>query len=870
MERELTPVLILLFGLSLAAGAQDAVSGNSSSAAPAAPARAPVPAAKLASGRLGASAQRNENVIVYFIDTNAIKEANIRLGSRPTAASRFSPESDYFATEHGQPPTEPLPLRPSSALSGWHGEAGFQHQNSVFNARTFFQVGPVQPSHRNFYSGRLTGAVPRLGALTALYSQRDIRGMVNGNVLVPLPEERTPLATDPAVRAIVQRFLDAYPKAAPNRPDFDPRALNTNSPQRIDALTGTLRLDRNLGARDQLFLSHSVDRQRILAFQFVAGQNPDTSIHSHRARLTWRRVLSPVQEWSLAAAFHRNRTDLLPEPNAVGPRVRLGYAIEELGPDSYFPIERATNSFRYGGVWRKVAAGGRHQFTAGGDLLRFQLNGRETYNGRGYYQFGATAGRTSIDNLRLGRPLLYEAALGQIHRGYRNWTAHLFFADQWKAHPRLTLSFGLRYMADSRPVEVHGYETIPYGTDANNLSPQLGLAFQAGRGWLLRAAYTTAFSQIPPVTYQQIRLNPPHVLYVMVAEPDLADPLRGVDLRPDARYSPTWLSPDLCTPYSHLYSLSLERRLAAASLLRLNYIGSRTVKLLNAYTMNRAEPVPGLPLSTGNLDQRRPDPRYYDTRTIVNGGLAWFDAAQAQYDLPLWRGLLVSAVYTFSKAIDQGPDFATTAAARDIISMRSQWQYDSFGDKKGLSSFDSTHSLLWNYSWEVPMRRDAPGWLRAAAGGWQISGSHMWKKGTPLTLYVGSDAPGFGNVDGGPGDRPNIVDPSILGKTIGHPDTAPLILARSRFSYIEPGQRAGSLGRGTFRKAPIWNWNAAVSRRFGLPGERLLEWRAEAYNLSNTPQFDEPQRNLSSPAFGKITNTLNDGRVFQFGLRFGF
>ncbi len=870
MERELTPVLILLFGLSLAAGAQDAVFGKSPSSAPAAPARAPVPAAKLASGRLGAAAQRNENVIVYFIDTNAIKEANIRLGSRPTAASQFSPESDYFATEHGQPPTEPLPLRPSSPLSGWHGEAGFQHQSSVFNARTFFQVGPVQPSHRNFYSGRLTGAVPRLGALTAVYSQRDIRGMVNGNVLVPLPEERTPLATDPAVRAIVQRFLDAYPKAAPNRPDFDPRALNTNSPQRIDALTGTVRLDRNLGARDQLFLSHSIDRQRILAFQFVAGQNPDTTIHSQRARLTWRRVLSPVQEWSLAAAFHRNRTDLLPEPNAVGPRVRLGYAIEELGPDSYFPIERATNSFRYGGVWRKVVAGGRHQFTAGGDLLRFQLNGRETYNGRGYFQFGATTGRTSIDNLRLGRPLLYETALGQIHRGYRNWTAHLFFSDQWKAHPRLTLTYGLRYMADSRPVEVHRYETIPYDTDANNLSPQLGLAWQAGRGWLLRAAYTAAFSQIPPVTYQQIRLNPPHVLYVMVAEPDLADPLRGVDLRPDARYSPTWLSPDLSTPYSHLYSLSLERRLAGGSLLRLNYIGSRTVKLLNAYTMNRAEPVPGLPLSTGNLDQRRPDPRYYDTRTVVNGGRAWFDAAQAQYDLPLWRGLLVSAVYTFSKAIDQGPDFATTAAARDIISMRSQWQYDSFGDKKGLSNFDSTHSLLWNYSLEVPSRRDAPGWLRAATGGWQISGSHMWKKGTPLTLYVGSDAPGFGNVDGGPGDRPNIVDPSMLGKTIGHPDTAPLILARSRFSYIEPGQRAGSLGRGTFRKAPIWNWNAAVSRRFRLPGERLLEWRAEAYNLSNTPQFDEPQRNLSSPAFGKITNTLNDGRVFQFGLRFGF
>ena len=102
------------------------------------------------------------------------------------------------------------------------------------------------------------------------------------------------------------------------------------------------------------------------------------------------------------------------------------------------------------------------------------------------------------------------------------------------------------------------------------------------------------------------------------------------------------------------------------------------------------------------------------------------------------------------------------------------------------------------------------------------------------------------------------------------PDTAPLILSRERFAYLRPGELAGSVGRGTFRKAPIWNWNASIARQFRLPNEWLLQWRAEAYNLSNTPQFDEPQRNLSSPAFGKITNTLNDGRVFQFGFRFAF
>jgi hypothetical protein len=173
-----------------------------------------------------------------------------------------------------------------------------------------------------------------------------------------------------------------------------------------------------------------------------------------------------------------------------------------------------------------------------------------------------------------------------------------------------------------------------------------------------------------------------------------------------------------------------------------------------------------------------------------------------------------------------------------------------------LSNFDSPHALTFDYSYQ--MRH-----------GWQITGATLIKAGTPLTLFIGSDSPGFGNVDGGPSDRPNIVDPSILGRTIDHPNEAPLILRRDRFAYIQPGDYRGSLGRNTFRKAGIANWNAAIGKQWVFRGRR--EWsalvRAEAYNLTNTPQFDEPQRNLSAPSFGHITNTLNDGRVLQLALR---
>ena len=691
--------------------------------------------------------------------------------------------------------------------------------------------------------------------------------MVNGNVLVPLADERTPLASDPAARALIQKFLNAYPNELPNRVDFDKRALNTNAPRSIDELTGSLRLDVQTTAHSKLLLSSNLSRQRTLAFQLVAGQNPNSDIHNSSLRAAWQLAPSASSEIQFIASAGRMRSLLRAEPNSVGPRLRFGYQIEELGPDSMFPIDRAANTFTYGVAGQRLYGGGRHVVTYGGDWTRFQLNGVESNNQRGQFQFGSNFGRIAIENLRYGTPNSYEVAVGNLSRGYRNWTANLYVADKWKLTPRLQVYYGIRYMADATPQEVHNIDKLPYSGDFNNFSPRLGLAWQAGRGWVARAAYSTTFAQLQPVTYQQIRNNPTAVKYLVLADPDLVNPLKGIDLNsPTVRYSPTWMSSDLASPYAHQYNAVVEHKLKLNSLVRMSYIGSRTFQLLNCYMLNRARPVDGIALTTATVNERRPDARYYDTRLVTNGGMAWMDAGQVAWDVRSFRGVVGSISYTLAKAIDQGPDYSRTGANRDVTDNRSQ-SLESLADRKGLSNFDSPHTLMFSYSWNLPALRQAAGWVRTLVADWQVSGANMWKKGTPSTLFVGSDAPGFGNVDGGPGDRPNVVDATVLGATISHPDTATQILRRERFAYIGLGQARGNAGRGILRKASIWNWNAAVTRQFRLPGESLVQFRAEAYNLSNTPQFDEPQRNLSSPAFGKITNTLNDGRVFQVGFR---
>jgi hypothetical protein len=802
---------------------------------------------------MGTTAMRNENVAVYLIDTNAAKEAAIRAGSQVALVTEATVEANHFAADQGRPTVGGFTFNPPARPNGWHGELYYRHQNSVFNARTFFQVGGVQPGRQNAFGGRATGGLGKAGFVTVNLGERKVRGMVNGNVLVPLVSERTSTSPDPAVRAVVERYFQAYPAIAPNRTDFDMRALNTNAPQRIDDSDFNVRYDTLVKAKNKVGVFYSVNHQNIDAFQLVAGQNPDTDLKTQTVRTTLTR--GALQ---LTAQFQRTYSLLVSEPNAVGPRVRFGYQIEELGPESGFPVDRAQNTFRYGFGYTKALGGGRHQVSAGGDYQRLQLNGIEATNIRGMFQFQNNFGRTAIENFRFGTPSTYEVVIGDMARGFRQTAGNLYIADRIKVSSTLQVYIGLRYSPEGSPYEVSNRGQVPYPCDCNNFAPRVSLAWRAPKNWTARAMYALSYAPIPPVSYQQVRANEPYATYYTVNNPDLLNPLRDVRTSAAAAQSAVVVLPrDLKTPYAHLYSLVFERQTAARGMLRFGYTGSRSMKLLTGVVLNRAVPMAQFAYTTATINDRRPDPSIGEMRIVQNNGIAYYDGAQVSYDFPYKKGLNSNVSYTFGKAIDTGVDYTSTAANRDMNNGRAQYQYNQIGDRKGLSNFDATHAVALRWLYDIPWH------------GLQLSGVSTFRTGTPFTLFIGSDSPGFGNVDGSGGDRPNIVDPSILGMTISHPDTAPLILARSKFSYLTPPVQAGSLGRNVMRKSKIANWNLALQKSWRLPvaRETTLQLRGEAYNGFNTPQFDEPQRNLTSPAFGKITNTLNDGRVFQLGLR---
>ena len=677
-------------------------------------------------------ARRNQNIQVNLVDNQELTESLGRQGARVSPVTEFSAARDNYAIELGGIGRQPQILRAASA-SGMRGEFYGTHNNNILNARTFFQAGDVKPSRRNQYGFRVGGPMgsDRLSFLLTAEETRE-SGFVNGNVLVPMPSDRTALAEDPAIRALIQSWLDAYPAEAPNQPEIDPNLLNTNALQGVRNTGGSFRMDWEAAPGRRFSARYSLNDNFIDSFEFVVGQNPNQRLKPQTASLAWEEALSPQTTLRVGVNYVRAKVDVLVPPGSVGQWVHFGRDFEHLGPSWDFPIHRADNSFQY--LVAGATSLGRHQFDWGAEVIRTQANEFQADGSRGMMQFGNNYGRSAIDNFRHGAPSRYSLVIGELYRGFRRWDVHGYVNDRFALTPNLTVSLGLRHEFAGKPTEVNNLTEFPYDSDRNNFAPRIGLAWSRA-GTAVRAGYGIAYGRIFPATYRVGRLNPPAVVRIDANFPDpstadgtgpnLLEPLRGLDVSgANARSALNLLHPDLVTPYMQQYALEIEQELPGDFNVTAAYAGSRMWKLIRNTRSNRARRVDGVPTKTSTTNLRRPDSRFLSVGQMRNGARAYFDGAQLRFEKVMGQGFF-RGTYTFSKALDTGADFSSTAVGKD--EQRAQIEALADIDLKQHSRFDAPHAFTLAYAHRLPR------WL----GGLTLSGSTILKTARRSTSKPG-------------------------------------------------------------------------------------------------------------------------------------
>jgi hypothetical protein len=218
----------------------------------------------------------------------------------------------------------------------------------------------------------------------------------------------------------------------------------------------------------------------------------------------------------------------------------------------------------------------------------------------------------------------------------------------------------------------------------------------------------------------------------------------------------------------------------------------------------------------------------------------------------------MSAAYTWSKLIDNvlgGGSNVFTDGGNNSVQ-----DWDNLRGERSISSNDLPHRLVISAIYELPFGKSGHPAYRAIVGGWQLTGILTLQSGNPIGVVVGAGGKPFA------GNRANLIgDPKPANPTIDQ------WLNVAAFSYPEertPGTAPRNLSN--YRTDGLQNLDFSLIKNFAIAEKIRMQFRAEAFNLTNTPVFGQPGTGFGNPNFGTITSTMNSARQAQLGLKLYF
>jgi hypothetical protein len=476
----------------------------------------------------------------------------------------------------------------------------------------------------------------------------------------------------------------------------------------------------------------------------------------------------------------------------------------------------------------------------------------------------------------------------------RNQTGYNFDYERFRQNIKSTVFVnapaGFHYYGDP------GFPNGTAGVNKNwaQFSPRLGLAWDVtGDGRTsVRASYAYTYETQPMQYTNNSSSAPPFAQRVTITFPSggFEDPWRDV---PGGNPFPSVLDKNIIftptgefqsqpfnqpMPRTGTWNLSVQRQLPGESVLSMSYMGSVTTQLPEQAPLNPAIYIPGGPCvlpdgrtynpcsteATTDLRRKLSLERYEDGKYI--GFLSDLAAGSTQN----YHGLVTSLRtrptqntninmnYTWSHCIgDPTSGFTSNGGAKadQTFTKPGDRRYD-----RGNCVLDRRHLL--NLTAVVASPVFANPTLRALGTGWRLSGIYKMSSGSPLGINIGDDRA----LSGTDGQRPN----QILGNVFEDRSAGPYEYYLNRDAFAMPALGTyGNMGNNVIAGPGTWDFDMAISRVFNFRESDRLEFRAEAYNVTNSFRPTNPETDITSGQFGQLRGSRSP-RIMQFALKYVF